>query len=416
MKLLFIGYGGGHMRLLHQIAFKVVSEKDIDLKIIALTTGYLDIQNFYNSNILKKPSDYSFLFDNDIAQINKYGSMLLDENHNPNSGLDIEDSRFYLGMSYYDLVLEYGENKAKEIYKQKKRHAFLPKRSMRKILEFESPDMLIATTSPKCELASLIEAKRLGIKTMQIIDLFGDNFPTPFADSIIVMNNNVKKKLDSRIDLNSRVYAYGQPVFDYTIKSVSEVNRYEVRKKLKLEKDKLVILFSPSRYLLYSNDKSIEKELDHDLVNKPVFDLFDRLNKKKNIKVVIRPHPNDDPQKFSKYLVGKNYIKLLNNKHYSLYESIAISDFVVAYNSTILIESTLCGKIAFPFNYDSNQTYHWPELTREPFEYSSNFDNLEKNLTKAIERTELNLSIKKDISNFYKRGSVDKILRLIKRN
>lgn len=415
MKLLFIAYGGGHMRLLHQIAKKAIHDKSFNVKIIGLTTGYEDIVNFYNPKILKKPISYSSIFAEDINFIHEYGSLLLNENHNPNSGLDIEDSRFYLGMSYYDLVLEYGADKARAIYNQKKRHAFLPKRSMKKILEYESPDLLITTTSPKCELASLIEAKKLEIPTMQIIDLFGDNFPTPFADYIIVMNDDVKNKLDSRVDTKSKVYAYGQPVFDYTIEKVLEINRYEARKKLKLKENEIVILFSPSRYLIYSKDRSIVKELNHDIVNKPVFEIFDRLSKDHNIKVVIRPHPNDDPQKFSKYLIGKNYISLLKNLDYSLYESIAISDFVVAYNSTILIESTLCGKIAFPFNYDSKQSYHWPELTREPFEYSSNFVNLENNLRKSIKNFGSNMSIKKDISSFYIQNSVNKILRLIKK-
>lgn len=149
MKLLFVAYGGGHMRLLHQIAQKVINTTDFSVKIIALTTGYLDVKNFYNKEVLKRPFDYKDLFHEELEKIRSYGSQLLPENHNPVSGLEEEDSIFYLGMSFNDLVVEHGEEEAWKMYNEKKRHAFLPKRSMKKILEQESPDLLITTTSPK---------------------------------------------------------------------------------------------------------------------------------------------------------------------------------------------------------------------------------------------------------------------------
>ena len=415
MKLLFVAYGGGHMRLLHQIAQKVINTTDFSVKIIALTTGYLDVKNFYNKEVLKRPFDYKDLFHEELEKIRSYGSQLLSENHNPVSGLEEEDSIFYLGMSFNDLVVEHGEEEAWKMYNEKKRHAFLPKRSMKKILEQESPDLLITTTSPKCELASLLASKELNIPSMQIIDLFGDNYPVPFADHIIVLNKRVKQKLESKVDNNSNIHAFGQPVFDYTVTQVEEIDREAVRNILGISKTTPVILFSPSRYLIYGNNRSILKELDHNIVNEPVFKIFIELSKKYNFKLIVRPHPNDRADKFSKYISGNDFIKLYKNDDLSLYESISISDLVVAYNSTIMIESTLCGKIAFPHNYDPKEAYHWPELMSEPFIYSKDFKELKKNLDSVLNNLLINNISSPDISTFYNKGAVDKVIDLIEK-
>jgi|6_EtaG_2_1085325.scaffolds.fasta_scaffold01083_3 hypothetical protein len=414
MKLLFVAYGGGHMRLLHHIIQKVINETDFEVRVLALTTGYLDVKEYYSEEILKRPINYKDLFNKDLERIQFYGNELLKENHNPASGLEEEDSIFYLGMSFNDLALENGEEGAWNLYNEKKRHAFLPKRSMKKIIEHESPDVIITTTSPKCELASLFASKELKIPSIQIIDLFGDNYPIPFADDIIVLNEDVKQKLDSRVGDNSRVHAFGQPVFDYTVSKVEEVDKDVVRERLGISKEKPVLLFSPSRYLIYSNDRSILKELDHHIVNEPVFKIFNELRKKYDFNVIVRPHPNDRADKFLMYVEENNFIDLYKNEDLSLYESISVSDFVVAYNSTILIESALCGKIAFPHNYDQKEAYHWPELMRSPFVYSSNFKNLKNNLDNVLGKSIKSSIERPNLSSFYNKGAVDKVINLIK--
>ncbi|MFY0683210.1 MAG: CDP-glycerol glycerophosphotransferase family protein [Balneola sp.] len=408
MKLLFVAYGGGHMKLLHQIAKELILKPGIEIKIIALTTAYLDVKEFYNSEILKRPMDYKMLFEDELEYIKLYGEKLLAENHNSSSGLSEENSLFYLGMSFYDLVVKYGEDEAFRIYNEKKRHAFLPVRSMKRIIDDEAPDLVITTTSPKCELASLLASKDLGIPTMQIIDLFGDNFPIPFADHIVVLNEAVKQKLESRVGENSKVHALGQPVFDYTISMVEKVDRGTIRNKLSIRSETPVILFSPSRYLIYNEDKSVARELDHSSVNEPVFNIFKRLRQKYDFRVIVRPHPNDKADKFSDYIDGEDFIKLYKDKELSLYEAISVSDLVVAFNSTIMIESTLCEKVAFPFNYDCDQKYLWPELKEKPFVYSRDFKQLEENLSNILQSK----GFENKIDGFYNRGAVAKIIEL----
>ncbi|MEQ9265265.1 MAG: hypothetical protein RLN81_08600 [Balneolaceae bacterium] len=187
-KLFFVAYGGGHMRLLHQVTKQLQNDVNFEIKILGLTSGYKDIKEEYKKEIVRKISDYDFLFSDEKDLIDKYGKMFLEENHNPDSGMEESDSLFYLGMSITDLVQELGEKEALDLYDKKKRHAFKPTNSMKKILEYEKPDLLITTTSPKCELASLLAAKQLGIQSIQIIDLFGDNYPVPFGDNIVVLN------------------------------------------------------------------------------------------------------------------------------------------------------------------------------------------------------------------------------------
>ena len=95
---------------------------------------------------------------------------------------------------------------------------------MRKILLHIGPDLVITTSSPRFEFATIKAAKNLGILSLQILDLFGDDFPLPSADHIVVMNNNVKKKLINKGIKNSLIHSFGQPVLEETILKVNNVN------------------------------------------------------------------------------------------------------------------------------------------------------------------------------------------------
>lgn len=414
MKLLIFSYGAGHIKLIHQLTKELIKLPEYEIKIIALTSAYHEIKNFYEVDILKSLTYYSFLFKEEITEIKKYGSLLLHDNHDSASGMTIEDSEFYLGFSFNDLVNENGLEHATDLYNRKKRHSFLPTRSIKKIIQYESPDLVITTTSPKCEYAALLASKELNITTLQLIDLFGDdNYPLPSADHIVVMNDYVKSKLQKILDKRIKIHSFGQPIFDNTIKMVEKISPDIVKSKLDIQTKIPIILFTPSRYLIFNKDLSIIGEKDHNLVNKPVFDIFDNLAKDFKFFVIVRPHPNDRSSKFKQYVKDKDYIKIYDNNDLSLFETIAISDFVVAYNSTILIESMLCGKISLPHNYDENQIYTVPDLTIEPYVYSKNFKILKKNIQKLLSEFPNKFTYNSQSSNYYKKGSVNKIINLL---
>ena len=81
----------------------------------------------------------------------------------------------YLGLSYNEAIEGIGEDKAYEDYKKIGRQSFLPINTIKKILDYENIDLLITTNSPRFEKASLFASKELNIKSIQIIDLFGDD-------------------------------------------------------------------------------------------------------------------------------------------------------------------------------------------------------------------------------------------------
>ena len=64
-----------------------------------------------------------------------------------------------------------------------------------KIILEEDFDTIIATTSPRFELASLLAGNKLKKRTIQILDLFGEIHPLPIAKEIITINENVTKSL-----------------------------------------------------------------------------------------------------------------------------------------------------------------------------------------------------------------------------
>ena len=66
---------------------------------------------------------------------------------------------------------------------------------MKNILEYEKTSLVVTTTSPRFEEASLIAANELGTETIQILDLFGELYPLPKANHIICMNNYISESL-----------------------------------------------------------------------------------------------------------------------------------------------------------------------------------------------------------------------------
>ncbi|MEQ9265691.1 MAG: CDP-glycerol glycerophosphotransferase family protein, partial [Balneolaceae bacterium] len=214
-----------------------------------------------------------------------------------------------------------------------------------------------------------------------------------------------------KITTKSKIHAFGQPVLDFTVSEVAKVDELKTRELLKIPKDKTILLYSPSRYLKYNANKSVKEELDYRIVNDPIFEIFESLSQEFDFEVLIRPHPNDTAEKFKDYVDSLANCRIVNNEDVSLYGALAISDLVVAYNSTIMIEAVLSGKLSFPHNYDESEEYHLPELKDKPFIYSKNFEELKRNLKKAL-KGEFKTPNTRD---FYEKGSVTKIIDLINR-
>ena len=205
-KVLFVSYGGGHINIINEVIKEIIKYKNIDFKVLALTTAYDKSVSLFSNKYIKKISDYKDLFKKDIEKINYYGSLILEDNYNASSGISKEDTLIYLGLSMFELVQTHGEQKAFDLYNKKQRQAFLPIKTMKKILEYEDISLVVTTTSPRFEEASLTAANELGMETIQILDLFGELYPLPKANHIVCMNSYISESLKRQGLIKNKYY------------------------------------------------------------------------------------------------------------------------------------------------------------------------------------------------------------------
>lgn len=406
-KILFVSYGGGHIELIKTIIDNCIDYEKFDVDLLALTVAYDAIQH---SKIVKyRVSDFDFLFKDEMAEIESYGNNLLEDNHNPNSHIPLKEIIFYLGISYYDLVNELGEELAFETYKIKKRQSFNPKITLKKIIEYLSPNYVFTTNSPRMESASISAAKELQIPSIQILDLFGDDFPIPSADNIIVMNEYVKDKL-LHSGILKNIVALGQPIFDKTIEEVDKVKKEIILKKLGYNTNDRIVLFCPTPYYLWNNDLSVKGIGEESIINIPIFKILSDLTRVCDLKIIIRPHPvSDSIENYRKYLNKYKSIKYYSNVDLNLFESLAISEIVLTYNSTIAVQAAVCNKAVFTYNYDNNQKYLWANYMNSPFIYSHDYEELNTKLKEYYFNALNKISPKK----FYEAGAYQKIYNYI---
>ena len=164
-KIVFVTYGGGHVNMLVPVIKELQRHDNLELVVLGLTTAGLVLKN----NNIPYIGFKDLLNDNDYAL--KWGKKLVRKNDAHNL-VSYKESVAYMGLSYVDLENEYGKEMAAKLYSEKGRQVFNPMNTIRRFLEEESPDLLVATNSPRAERAAINVARELGIASVCLIDLF----------------------------------------------------------------------------------------------------------------------------------------------------------------------------------------------------------------------------------------------------
>ncbi|MCT7614608.1 hypothetical protein [Aliarcobacter butzleri] len=406
-KVLFVSYGGGHINIINEVIKEIIKYKNIDFKVLALTTAYDKSVSLFSNKYIKKISDYKDLFKKDIEKINYYGSLILEDNYNASSGISKEDTLIYLGLSMFELVQTHGEQKAFDLYNKKQRQAFLPIKTMKKILEYEDISLVVTTTSPRFEEASLTAANELGIETIQILDLFGELYPLPRANHIICMNNYISESLKKQGLIENKYYHFGQPAIEKTVKNILSVDKIIIKNKLELNSNK-TLLYATQKPNIYNEDFSYHNFAGYETINDNIFSIFEFLYEKYNINILVRLHPNEDFNDYKKWFDKYNFVQYINNKC-NLEESLAICDVLLNQASTVSVEAISANKDVFTFKYHLDKTFPLPAVMNEPFIFSDGFEELKQKLSLYFENK---LKTKKT-GNFLALDSVENILKLI---
>ena len=108
---------------------------------------------------------------------------------------------------------------ARREYGAKGRHAFLPSGFFERVLRGIGPDLLIATSAPRSERASQMAAKRCGIPSVCVVDLFAgaeiEWLKEPgFGTRVCVLSDGVRKRLIDHGRDPKDIVVTGNPAFD----------------------------------------------------------------------------------------------------------------------------------------------------------------------------------------------------------
>ena len=344
--------------------------KNVNVRIVclALTSAHRDliVFNDYDNVVVKKISEYSSLFLQDLDRITYWGKFIIDSMKGAYIE-DLDESVFYLGISMLELVNVHGENDAIRLYREMGRRVFLPLRVSDTILNYEKPDIVFATNSPRMERAFVQSAMDRYIKNFQINDLYSFEALNIVSNNIIVMNDFVKREIEYSRKAN--IFVLGQPALEESYNLVRKLNNAKVRRKALVSSDKIVLTFFTQQKLskdengkvlgVYSNQKLINLYLD----------LFRKLKRLDIYEICVRTHPNQDA---SEYKMLFDHSKHLN-PILSSYESINVSDIIIIQDSTIGVEAIVSGKLVFTFGEKGELSPVWE---RAPFHYFSSIEDL----------------------------------------
>jgi len=210
-RVLFVCYGSGHVRMVVPVAKALAESGLAQVQVLGLTTAapvvraaglpLLQFKDFVG------PGDEAAL-----ARGREFVAAMgaLD---------DPAESEAYMGLCYAELEAVVGAAEAQRRYGQLSRQAFLPVRTMERILRKVKPDLLVVTNSPRAERAGVVAARQLGIPAVCMVDLFAVDevrwIGAPdYAQKVCVLNAGVRDFLLAAGRRAEQVVVTGNPAFD----------------------------------------------------------------------------------------------------------------------------------------------------------------------------------------------------------
>jgi len=165
-QILFVAYGGGHMRMLVPVA-QEMRDRGHDILLLPLTLGVKDAAASglpmitLNEALADHPG-----FDEMLS----WGRQIAPTSDHPS--MSDHDTHVYHGMGFHDVVAERGETSARHAFAETGRKSFHPLQSWRWILDRLQPRAVVATNSPRSESACLRAAVAKGVPATCVTDHF----------------------------------------------------------------------------------------------------------------------------------------------------------------------------------------------------------------------------------------------------
>lgn len=235
------------------------------------------------------------------------------------------ETEAYLGAGMSDLIEEVGEEEASRLFCEKGRTAFFPRQTFSRVLERIQPDIVVATNSPRAEMAALQAARAKSLPSLFVVDLFVepelDRLGCPdYADVACVLAESEKRHLVRAGWDPGRVKVTGNPAFDGLAHTANEEAGKAWRKGL--GHNGAVVLWA-------SQPDVNNPEFSHEVARR-----LAEAGSQHNWKIVWRPHPNEDEPPF---LPGV----LLSHRDEPLEPLLYGVDVVVVVSSTVGLQAAL---------------------------------------------------------------------------
>lgn len=306
-------------------------------KTLARAGGYEQlVLGLTTARVTLEKENIPYISFQDLMKDNKkaleYGNKLL-EGENLHPDIPCDESVAYLGLNFHDLVLQVGEEEAYRLYKSQGRGAFNPLHTMEQLLRNYSPDLVVATNSPRAERAVHLKAKELSIPSICLVDIFslealkGDLSKPGYGSRICVLNNYTRDKLVEFGRPVEEIVVTGNPAFDaLTAPSVvAEADQYRSRRHLQ---NKKVILWARASV---AEDNALADAVEDTLTGLAL--------KRPDYAVIVRPHPNEPRRAIP---VAPNIFE--SDKNDKLPVVLHASDIVCTLYSTVGIEGALINR------------------------------------------------------------------------
>ncbi|HSH92062.1 MAG TPA: UDP-N-acetylglucosamine 2-epimerase [Ramlibacter sp.] len=242
-RVLVACYGGAHVAAALPV-YRELQDRGLEPIMLALTTA-ADVVRQQGIPVVR------FLDHVDIEDpaISRWGAYLGEFHHREGIGISREESTAYLGAGMADLVDEIGEEAALARYRESGLNALLPAATLRRILQAERIDAVIATDSPRAERAALNAAAQLGLPSLCVLTSFphiGLHY-LKRADNgrvMCVLNERIRDQLIAAGRRPDSVIVTGNPAFDALLGPDAAARRVALRRRDSLASDDWAVLWA----------------------------------------------------------------------------------------------------------------------------------------------------------------------------
>jgi hypothetical protein len=355
-RILFVTYGGGHSEIIRRL-LRFFPENSY--RILALTAGY---ENFNDEKLHGIGDVYKCLSKDHKSTVDDIINYIKSNELN----IDLVWDKYTL--LYYAIgALDYinGRSISELSNFHWNRHRFLQLIGMRSFLScYNDIQLIVTTTSPRFERASLLIGKEFNIPTIQIDDLFVNPETVFLADYVIVSSSLEVHRLTSRGIDARRVFPLGNPVFEEFYKI--NVNLKENRK----------VYFCPHKDKLY-DDNGIEVFHGDDKANhlREFQGLAKLLSNNPSYELIVRPHPNDRREEYLEYLDICDFV-IRHPSQEGLESALRQAALWITPASTTGVQASQAGVTAISYTFRSSDIHPVWRMTKPPFIFFRDLDDL----------------------------------------